>query len=53
MTLLSYPVIALPSMAMMMAIMVLIWRTIRQLTDLTLEDIFDLDEDGDEGKGRR
>lgn len=53
MTLLSYPVIALPSMAMMMAIMVLIWRTIRQLTDLTLEDIFDLDEDGDEGKERR
>lgn len=46
MTLLSYPVIAIPSMVMMMAIMVLIWRTIRRLTDLTLEDIFDLDEDG-------
>ena len=46
MTLLSYPVIAIPSMVMMMAIMFLIWRTIRQLTDLTLEEVFDLDEDG-------
>ena len=46
MTLLSYPVIAIPSMAMMMAILYIIWRTIRQLTDLTLEEVFDLDEEG-------
>lgn len=46
MTLLSYPVIAVPSMVMMLAIMVLIWRAIRRLTGLTLDEVFDLDEDG-------
>jgi len=39
MTLLSYPVIAIPSMLMMLCILYLLWRTIRSLTGLTLEDI--------------
>ena len=39
MTLLSYPVIAIPSMIMMLAIFYYIWRTIRQLTDLKLEQV--------------
>jgi hypothetical protein len=39
MTLLSYPVIAIPSMLMMMAIFYYLWRTINGLTGLTLEDI--------------
>ena len=38
MTLLSYPMIAIPSMLMMMAIFYL-WRTIHGLTGLRLEDI--------------
>lgn len=37
-TLLSYPMIAIPSMIMMMAIFYFLWRSIRQLTGLTLED---------------
>lgn len=39
MTLLSYPVIALPSMLMMMAIFYYLWRTINGLTGLTLEEV--------------
>ncbi len=39
MTLLSYPVIAIPSMIMMLAIFYYIWRTIRKLTDLKLEQV--------------
>lgn len=39
MTLLSYPMIAIPSMLMMMAIFFYLWRTIHGLTGLSLEDI--------------
>ena len=39
MTLLSYPVIAIPSMLMMMAIFYYLWRTIHGLTGLGLEEI--------------
>lgn len=39
MTLLSYPVIAIPSMIMMMAIFWFIWRTVNKLTGLSLEEI--------------
>lgn len=38
MTLLSYPVIAIPSMVMMMLIFYYLWRTIRRLTGFTLEE---------------
>ena len=38
-TLLSYPVIAIPSMLMMMAIFYYLWRTISGLTGLALEEI--------------
>jgi len=39
MTLLSYPVIAIPSMIMMLAIFYFIWRTVNRLTGLSLEEI--------------
>jgi len=39
MTLLSYPVIAIPSTVMMMAIMYYLWRTINGMTGLKLEEI--------------
>jgi len=39
MTLLSYPVIAIPSTLMMMAIFYYLWRTIHGMTGLTLEEI--------------
>jgi intracellular septation protein A len=39
MTLLSYPIIAIPSMLMMMAIFYYLWRTIHGMTGLTLEEI--------------
>ena len=39
MTLLSYPVIAIPSMLMMMIIFYYLWRTIRGMTGLELEDL--------------
>ena len=39
MTLLSYPMIAIPSMLMMMAIFYYLWRSIRQLTGYTLEEV--------------
>lgn len=41
-TLLSYPVIALPSMAMMMALMFWLARCARQLTGMTLEDMLEV-----------
>ena len=40
MTLLSYPVIAIPSTIMMMAIFYFLWRAIHGMTGLTLEEIF-------------
>jgi len=39
MTLLSYPVIVIPSMLMMMGILYYLWRTIHDLTGLSLEKI--------------
>ncbi len=44
MTLLSYPVIAIPSMLMMMGIFWFIWRTVNRLTGLTLEEIMVTDK---------
>ena len=38
-TLLSYPVIAIPSMLMMLAIFYYLWRTIHDMTGLTIEEI--------------
>jgi len=38
-TLYSYPMIALPSMIMMLGIFYYLWRTISDLTGLTLEDV--------------
>lgn len=38
-TLLSYPMIALPSMILMALLLVYLWRSIRSLTGLTLEDV--------------
>jgi hypothetical protein len=38
-TLLSYPMIAIPSMVMMVGIMYFLWRTIHDLTGLGLEQI--------------
>lgn len=39
MTLMSYPVIVIPSMLMMMAILYYLWRTIHDMTGLSLEKI--------------
>ena len=39
MTLLSYPMIAIPSTIMMLGIFYFLWRSINKLTGLTLEDI--------------
>ena len=39
MTLMSYPVIAIPSMIMMMGVFYYIWRTINRLSGLELEEI--------------
>jgi len=39
MTLLSYPMIAIPSTVMMMCIFYYLWRTIRRLTGFTLEEV--------------
>ena len=39
MTLLSYPMIAIPSTLIMLAILYYLWRTIRKLTGFELEDI--------------
>ena len=52
MTLLSYPMIAIPSMVMMMAIFYYLWRTIHGLTGLRLEDIIATPgHDGRHGEG--
>jgi intracellular septation protein A len=40
MTLLSYPVIAIPSTIMMMVILYFLWRTIHGMTGLSFEEIF-------------
>jgi hypothetical protein len=37
-TLLSYPVIAIPSMLMMLAIFYYLWRTIHDMTGFTIEE---------------
>ena len=51
MTLLSYPMIAIPSMLMMMAIFYYLWRTIHGLTGLRLEEIMATGtQDGQPGK---
>lgn len=47
MTLLSYPVIAIPSMIMMLGIFWFIWRTVNRLTGLSLEDIMVTDKPGE------
>lgn len=39
MTLVSYPMIAIPSMVMMLLIFYYLWRTIRRLTGYTLEEV--------------
>lgn len=39
MTLVSYPMIAIPSMVMMLLIFWYLWRTIRRLTGFTLEEV--------------
>ena len=39
MTLVSYPMIAIPSMLMMFAIIFYLWRTIHGLTGLKMEEI--------------
>jgi hypothetical protein len=46
MTLLSYPLIAIPSMLMMMAIFYYLWRTVHGLTGLGLEEILVLRRSG-------
>jgi len=45
MTLLSYPVIAIPSMIMLLGIFWYIWRTVSRLTGLTFEEIMVTNED--------
>lgn len=47
MTLVSYPMIAIPSMIMTMAIFYYLWRTIHGLTGLSLEEIFRLEPEPD------
>ncbi len=44
MTLLSYPIIAIPSTVMMMAIFYYLWRTIHGITGLALEDILHMEK---------
>ncbi len=50
MTLLSYPVIAIPSMIMMLAIFWFIWRTVNQLTGLSLEEVMVGSEETEKNK---
>lgn len=45
MTLLSYPMIAIPSMLMMLAIFYYLWRTIHGMTGLALEEILPGDKE--------
>jgi hypothetical protein len=46
-TLLSYPVIAVPSMAMMFAIFYFLWRRIHRLTGMELEDMLAASSSGE------
>ena len=39
-TLVSYPMIVIPSTIMLMVILYSLWRTIHQLTALSLEEVF-------------
>ena len=49
MTLLSYPMIAIPSMIMMLGIMTFLWRTVKGMTGATLEEVIpSLREDDDD-----
>jgi hypothetical protein len=47
-TLLSYPMIAIPSMLMMLGIFWFLWRSIRRFTDLGLEEILATPPAGDQ-----
>jgi len=47
MTLVSYPMIAIPSMLMTMAIFYYLWRTIHGMTGLSLEEIFRLEPEAE------
>ncbi|WP_150911841.1 VC0807 family protein [Marinobacter halotolerans] len=49
MTLVSYPMIAIPSMIMMIAIFYYLWRSIRKLTGYTLEEVMAPHLASDEG----
>ncbi|WP_372958397.1 VC0807 family protein [Marinobacter sp.] len=51
MTLVSYPMIAIPSMVMMIAIFFYLWRTIRRLTGHTLEEVLSPAAGGQGDKG--
>ncbi|WP_417547250.1 VC0807 family protein [Marinobacter segnicrescens] len=51
MTLVSYPMIAIPSMVMMIAIFFYLWRTIRRLTGHTLEEVISPAASGQGNKG--
>lgn len=50
MTLLSYPMIAIPSTLMMLAIFYFIWRTVNNLTGLKLEEVLITDEPDEDTK---
>lgn len=56
MTLVSYPMIAIPSMVMMIAIFYYLWRSIRRLTGFTLEEVMaphlHHDQDDTQGSGK-
>lgn len=51
MTLVSYPMIAIPSMVMMIAIFFYLWRSIRRLTGHTLEEVISPAAGGQGSKG--
>lgn len=51
MTLVSYPMIAIPSMVMMIAIFFYLWRSIRRLTGHTLEEVIAPAASGQGSKG--
>jgi len=50
MTLLSYPMIAIPSTIMMLAIFYFIWRTVNKLTGLKLEEVLITEEAEDKNE---
>ena len=52
-TLVSYPMIAIPSMIMMFGVLYYLWKTIHGLTGLSLEQLMVLPEDHDKkGNGK-